>query len=51
MKNTIDRNDFKNKNKNREYRENRRRKNKSLRDNIKRFKNNNLINLSKRNCF
>ena len=51
VQNTIDRNGYKNKNKNRKYRENRRRKNEISREKIKEFKNNNFINFSKINCF
>ena len=51
VQNAIDRNDYRNKNKNREYRENRRRKNEILRDEIKKSENNNFIDLSKIDCF
>ena len=51
MQNAIDRNEYKNKNKNREYRENRRRKNEISREKIKDFKNNTFIDFSKINCF
>ena len=47
VQSTIDRNDYKNKNKDREYRENRRRENEISRDKTKKSKNNNVIDLSK----
>ena len=51
MQNAIDRSEYRNKNKDREYRENRRRKNEISRDKIKEFRNNNFIDFSKINCF
>ena len=47
----MNRNDYGNKGKNREYCENRRRKNEISRDKIKKLKNINFINFSKMNCF
>ena len=51
MQNTIDRNDFKDKNRDREYRENRHCENEISRDKTKKFKNNDFFDLSKINCF
>ena len=51
MQRFVDRNEYKNKNKNREYRENGRRENEVSREEIKEFKNNNFIDFSKVNCF
>ena len=51
MQSAIDRNEYRNKNNNREYRENRRLKNKISREKIKKFKNDNFIDFSKINCF
>ena len=51
MQNAIDRNEYKNKSRNREYYENRRRENEVSREKIKKFKNNNFIDFSKIICF
>ena len=51
VESAIDRNEYKNKNKDREYRENRRRKNEISREKIKEFEKNNVIDFSKINCF
>ena len=47
MQSAIDRNDYRNKSRNREYRENRRRKSEISRDKTKKSENNNFIDLSK----
>ena len=46
MQNAIDRSEYKNKNKDREYRENRRHENEISREKIKEFKNSNFIDFS-----
>ena len=51
VQSAIDRSEYKNKNKNREYRENRRRENEISREKIKEVKDNNFIDFSKTNCF
>ena len=51
VQNAINQYNYKNKSKNREYRENRRRENEILRNKTKKFENNNFIDLSKINCF
>ena len=51
VQNAIDQNEYKNKSRNREYRENRRCENQISREKIKEFKNNDFINFSKIDCF
>ena len=51
VQNTIDRNEYKNRSKNREYRDNRRREKKISREKQKKCKSNNFIDFSKTNCF
>ena len=51
VQNAIDRNEYKSRSRNREYRENRRRADKISRQKIKEFKNNNFIDFSKINYF
>ena len=51
VQSAIDRNDYRNKNKNREYWENRRRENEISRDKTKKSENNNFVDLLQINCF